>query len=235
MTQPDFIGAMNWIVNSNKKGHLKWHYLQSRPIELDMKFPKNIDCSGTATFIYRMLGLKDPNGFNYSGAGYTGTLIAKGKQVTIAQATIGDIVIYGAGNGDHAAVLAQNGSEHPDPITLSMGQEGDPSWVKISQDGRPHRIFTYDKVTRILPPYDFSTFDPPFQSCHPNKPKQKMERATIKLGSKGEDVKYLQTKLALTADGVFSIMTDKAVKIFQQKNKLVVDGIVGPNTWKVLG
>ena len=53
-TTADFVKACNWVVKSNKDGHLKWHYLQSRPIELDMRFPKRIDCSGTFTFISRM-------------------------------------------------------------------------------------------------------------------------------------------------------------------------------------
>ncbi|PGS46819.1 hypothetical protein COC46_20550 [Bacillus sp. AFS041924] len=35
-------------------------------------------------------------------------------------------------------------------------------------------------------------------------------------------------------DGVFGILTEKAVKEFQHKNGLVVDGIVGPKTWAKL-
>lgn len=58
---------------------------------------------------------------------------------------------------------------------------------------------------------------------------------TIKLGSKGDTVKKLQQLLNITADGEFGIKTDKAVREFQIKNKLTVDGIVGNNTWKALG
>lgn len=58
---------------------------------------------------------------------------------------------------------------------------------------------------------------------------------TIKLGSKGESVKLLQKILNLKVDGDFGPKTDKAVREFQLKNNLTVDGIVGNNTWKVLG
>ena len=58
---------------------------------------------------------------------------------------------------------------------------------------------------------------------------------TIKLGSKGDIVKKLQQLLNITVDGEFGIKTDKSVREFQIKNKLTVDGIVGNNTWKVLG
>lgn len=57
----------------------------------------------------------------------------------------------------------------------------------------------------------------------------------IKLGSKGDSVKLLQTKLNLTVDGSFGSKTDIAVKEFQKKNNLVDDGIVGEKTWKLLG
>ena len=58
---------------------------------------------------------------------------------------------------------------------------------------------------------------------------------TLKLGSKGNDVKALQSKLNLKVDGVFGPLTEKAVKEFQKKNGLVVDGIVGTKTWEKLG
>ena len=52
----------------------------------------------------------------------------------------------------------------------------------------------------------------------------------LKLGSKGEDVKKLQSKLGLSADGDFGKKTEEAVKNFQLKNSLTPDGIVGDNT-----
>ena len=58
---------------------------------------------------------------------------------------------------------------------------------------------------------------------------------TIKLGSRGEDVKTLQKKLNLAVDGIFGPLTQEAVKEFQKNNGLTVDGIVGTNTWNKLG
>lgn len=67
------------------------------------------------------------------------------------------------------------------------------------------------------------------------------ESAVLKVGSSGSQVKTLQTKLnnwgydAGTADGIFGSKTQAAVKRFQQKNGLVVDGIVGAKTAAALG
>lgn len=57
----------------------------------------------------------------------------------------------------------------------------------------------------------------------------------IKLGSSGDNVKVLQTKLGLTPDGDFGPATEKAVKAWQEKNGLTADGIVGNTTWSKLG
>jgi len=53
----------------------------------------------------------------------------------------------------------------------------------------------------------------------------------LKVGSKGEDVKKLQAKLGLGADGVFGPGTEKAVKKWQVDHDLVADGIVGDSVW----
>jgi putative chitinase len=56
----------------------------------------------------------------------------------------------------------------------------------------------------------------------------------LKVGSKGEDVKRLQEKLGLGADGSFGPGTEKAVKEWQAKNGLTADGIVGDASWSKL-
>lgn len=61
----------------------------------------------------------------------------------------------------------------------------------------------------------------------------------MRIGSKGADVLNLQKWLiqngyAITADGDFGKGTDAAVRDFQEKHNLVVDGNVGPNTLNTL-
>ena len=66
---------------------------------------------------------------------------------------------------------------------------------------------------------------------------------TLRVGSKGTQVKVLQWLLNHTTDytsgkvdGIFGTKTVAAVRQFQQANGLTVDGIVGKNTWtKLLG
>jgi N-acetylmuramoyl-L-alanine amidase len=65
--------------------------------------------------------------------------------------------------------------------------------------------------------------------------------ALSKYGSTGDEVKQIQTKLKNwgyytgSVDGIYGSKTVAAVKLFQKKNNLTVDGIAGPNTLKALG
>lgn len=57
---------------------------------------------------------------------------------------------------------------------------------------------------------------------------------TLRKGSRGEQVRWLQEKLGITVDGIFGAQTEAAVRSFQIEHGLVADGIVGPRTWAAL-
>ncbi len=67
-------------------------------------------------------------------------------------------------------------------------------------------------------------------------PAAKKEFKPFKIGAKGASVKKVQEALGLAADGQFGPGTDKAIKDFQKKNKLTVNGVVDSVTYKkILG
>ena len=65
--------------------------------------------------------------------------------------------------------------------------------------------------------------------------------ALSKYGSRGSEVTQIQTKLKRwgyyngNIDGIYGSQTVEAVKYFQRKNGLTVDGIAGPATLKAMG
>lgn len=77
-----------------------------------------------------------------------------------------------------------------------------------------------------------------------NTEEKEMQIPTLKKGSKGDTVRAMQTLLigygytcgCCGADGDFGAGTEIALRNYQLDNRLVVDGICGPNTWaKLLG
>jgi murein DD-endopeptidase MepM/ murein hydrolase activator NlpD len=56
----------------------------------------------------------------------------------------------------------------------------------------------------------------------------------LRVGSQGDLVAHVQTKLGVASDGIFGPQTDAAVRKYQLSASLDVDGIVGPNTWSSL-
>src|SRR3954465_6740761 len=80
----------------------------------------------------------------------------------------------------------------------------------------------------------FQTFYHPIQIIL-----NKKSMRTIKLGTKSSEVYYLnellqKLKYSVIVSDHFGIQTDKAVRDFQLKNNLVVDGVVGLKTWSAL-
>ncbi|PEJ48210.1 hypothetical protein CN692_24190 [Bacillus sp. AFS002410] len=61
---------------------------------------------------------------------------------------------------------------------------------------------------------------------YPNKP--------LKVGSQGKDVERIQRAVKVDVDGKFGPKTEKAVKEYQKRKGLTVDGIVGQQTWSKL-
>lgn len=70
-------------------------------------------------------------------------------------------------------------------------------------------------------------------------PKTIQSLPILRRGSTEKTVKIIQERLnlwgyKLVRDGVFGRATEAAVQQFQKENKLLVDGIVGAQTWNVL-
>jgi murein L,D-transpeptidase YcbB/YkuD len=59
-------------------------------------------------------------------------------------------------------------------------------------------------------------------------------RKTLRRGARGNQVKQVQLKVGVVANGRFDAATEAAVRQFQRDHGLVPDGIVGPRTWATL-
>ena len=112
--------------------------------------PVNADCSAFVTLCYNWAGANDPNGMGYNHTGYTGTLLSHGKKIALKDVLPGDVIVYGGGTGEHTALVVDvTGANANNPLTISHGQQGDPSYCHVSQDGRLPQTYLRFNTTAI--------------------------------------------------------------------------------------
>ena len=94
------------------------------------QFPKFEDCSSSVTWLYFQAGAPDPNGRRYDGQGFTGTLVRRGKSISLSDAAPGDLVFYGDSSRRSHVVCVMAGSGAA-ARAFSHGSEESPSYVNI--------------------------------------------------------------------------------------------------------
>ena len=104
-----------------------------RPIPLARALPLTTDCSGFATLCYYLAGAPDPNGRDYDGTGWTGSLLEAMENIDRRGVLRGDIVVWGEYPGHHCAVVLRPGD---DPLLASHGQEHGPVAIRFSEECR---------------------------------------------------------------------------------------------------
>lgn len=101
-------------------------YSQTRPFQVckPPQVPSRWDCSAFVTNCYYAGKATDPNGRDYDGLGYTGTLISHGTRCDFSELEPADLIFYGfssgkpgfsAGSPTHVAMYVGGGN------VLSMG------------------------------------------------------------------------------------------------------------------
>lgn len=151
---------------------------------------------------------------------------------------VGDQVFFGDyGNEGHTGiVVAVNGNV----ITTVEGNTSGGYGVESNGDGV--YLKKYNISTQYIPGFGRPNWGVVSSNDGNEEVSGTVSYPTIKLGSKGSDVKKAQQLLIAKgyscgtagADGDFGAGTYNAVKKFQADNGLEADGIVGANTWAAL-
>ena len=161
--------------------------------------------------------------------GNTGDVASGGKKVTLAEKKAGSTA------GRHVHLQLR-------PV---LPVEKRTTGKKYLQDAKGY--FKKDGMffERIPNPPFADCIDPaPFMVNESAAPKSVVEKVTevfkpqfkrvLRYGSRGSDVKSLQSLLGIKVDGIFGVGTRQAVMDFQKANNLIVDGIAGAQTFTKL-
>ncbi len=112
------------------------HYAEVRPIPVGLAphhLPFITDCSGFATLMAKWSGNPDPNGNDFDGDGYTGTMLKHLPHIPFSETLRGDLTVFGAFPGIHVVVMLIGGRLRPDPPVASHGGPGDPNRYRLSE------------------------------------------------------------------------------------------------------
>lgn len=130
---------LHWGIANNAQ----IHYGEVRPITRVKpgqlpKLPWTTDCSGSGTTLCQAAGIPDPNGNNYNGSGFTGSLLAHLKHIPAGRLKIGDPVVFGCHSykaGHHVTWVTEIRSRKPEGIIcFSHGSERGPFSISVADE-----------------------------------------------------------------------------------------------------
>ncbi len=159
---------------------------------------------------------------------------------------VGDQIFFGAsGNETHTGIVYKVDSSK---LYTIEGNTSGASGVVANGGGVCKKSYSlgYSKISGYgRPKYD--TEDNTATTTTKEANTVMVEMTVLRSGSKGEEVKTLQRLLLAIGydlgktgtakngvDGGFGAKTNAAVRAYQKKNALAVDGVVGKNTWNKL-
>ncbi len=129
---------------ADEAAHHTWTYAAIRPLPMPHR-PWSAgqkvrgDCSKGVQFLCWWADCpNDPMGMHYGLYGNSSTLALHLHHLErAADLKVGDIVTFGQGGDEHAAMVYEAGT---DPLLWSHGHQGAPNTYKLSQDRRIHQL-----------------------------------------------------------------------------------------------
>ena len=126
---------------------VNWSYAQIRPFPLRGHVGHVVtDCTGAIGYGASVAEVANPFGHTTPGYGFTGTLLDVCIRIGRAQVLPGDLVVFGYGDGHHAAAFLDNAL---DPVLFSHGAQGDPRQVHLSAEASGQAASGHPGVTYL--------------------------------------------------------------------------------------
>lgn len=188
------------------------------------------DCSGLVKWALNQLGLKGI--YHGSNSQFNKNCIKTGKIEKGVKIPVGALIFTGdAKNHNHVGILT----------TETCVTEAHGTVKGVIHTPLSNRKWTYWGLVRGVD-YTVKADPEPVKNDTKVPASADVPLRTLRKGAKGDEVVLLQKLLLKSgeklpkygADGDFGTETLKAVKSFQKKHGLVVDGIVGPKTWQAV-
>lgn len=128
------VNGCNWSIAHRSEIH--YGEIRPMPIHTSINHGFTTDCSGFVTLMAKWGGCSDPNGLNFDGQGYTGTMIKHLPHIPFKQTLRGDLLVIGAYPGIHVVALLEDGHRSP-RLTRACGTSAWPAGRPRSRSRPP--------------------------------------------------------------------------------------------------
>lgn len=98
----------------------------------------DLDCSSFDVNLCNIVGIADPTGNHYNGDGNTESIRANRPQIKLAEAKIGDDIVYGPDGHPELQHTAKVRVPGKNPVVCSHGQAAGPFYITHSQEDAAH-------------------------------------------------------------------------------------------------
>lgn len=164
------------------------------------------------------------------------TALLKKKAVQVTESTRGDIALFDwNGNGkydDHVGIVVK---AEPAMITTIEGNRNDMvAYRQFSPNSLSVKFYRPNwkgKTVQATEPIKWEKYRDFYHELPSGQQAQIRQLPLLYGGSAGIYVKIAQKYLGISEDGHFGTNTETAVKFYQKKHQLEVDGQIGKQTW----
>jgi hypothetical protein len=134
-TPPSVRDVLHQLMTETAGNAYGWNYREVRPLPIPARLAHgvNADCSYGCVVLCKWAGAPDPTGMGFDGYGNSVSMYQHLEHIPLAQATVGDCLVFGPDGEWHATMIYRPG---PDPVLWSHGHQGAPNLYPLSADPR---------------------------------------------------------------------------------------------------
>lgn len=139
-TAPSIRSVLHGLMAETAGNRYGWNYREVRPLSIPPRLAHgvNADCSFGCKILCSWAGAPDPTGGHFDGWGNSTSMFMHCQHIPLAEAKVGDFIVFGPNGSEHATMIFQPDAHNP--VLWSHGHQGAPDLYHLADDHRPWTV-----------------------------------------------------------------------------------------------